>query len=79
MFRIAADLQAELKFSNNERINLEMSLLDMIAVKKSPSISSIISRLEGVAPAAGRRQKDERGAGPGGNIRGGRCRAAPRG
>ncbi len=52
MFRIAADLQAELKFSNNERINLEMSLLDMIAVKKAPSISSIIYRLEGGAPAA---------------------------
>ncbi|HOT46978.1 MAG TPA: DNA polymerase III subunit gamma/tau [Spirochaetota bacterium] len=47
MFRIAADLQAELKFSNNERINLEMSLLDMIAVKKAPTLSSIISRLEG--------------------------------
>ncbi len=51
MFRIAADLQRELKFSNNERINLEMSLLDMIAVKKAPSLSSIISRLDGGAPA----------------------------
>jgi DNA polymerase III subunit gamma/tau len=67
MFRIAADLQAELKFSNNERINLEMSLLDMIAVKKSPSLSSIISRLEGDGPvpqkehAAGRRVKSDAG------------------
>ena len=53
MFRIADELQAELKYSNNERINLEMSLLDMIAVKKAPSLSSIISRLEG----AGRRPR----------------------
>ncbi len=51
MFRIATDLQGELKFSNNERINLEMSLLDMIAVKKAPSLASIISRLEGGMPA----------------------------
>ncbi|MBN2160567.1 MAG: DNA polymerase III subunit gamma/tau [Spirochaetes bacterium] len=49
MFRIAGELQAELRFSNNERINLEMALLDMIAVKKAPSISSIIGRLEGGA------------------------------
>ncbi|MBP7737864.1 MAG: DNA polymerase III subunit gamma/tau [Spirochaetes bacterium] len=52
MFRIAADLQGELKFSNNERINLEMSLLDMVAVKKAPSLSSIISKLEGTAQQA---------------------------
>lgn len=51
MFRIADDLQGDLKFSTNERTNLEMSLLDMIAVKKAPSLSSIISRLEGSAPA----------------------------
>ncbi len=50
LFRIAADLQGDLKFSNNERINLEMALLDMVAVKKAPSLSSIISKLEGAAP-----------------------------
>ena len=47
MFRIASELQADLAFTSNERINLEMSLLDMISVKKAPSLSSIISRLEG--------------------------------
>jgi DNA polymerase-3 subunit gamma/tau len=46
MFRIAVDLQSDLKYSNNERANLEMSLLDMIAVKTSPSLASIVSRLE---------------------------------
>ncbi|OHD66850.1 MAG: DNA polymerase III, subunit gamma and tau, partial [Spirochaetes bacterium RBG_13_51_14] len=54
MFRIGDELQMDLKHSNTERINLEMSLLDMIAVKKSPSLSSIISRLEETAPASGK-------------------------
>ncbi|TFH39116.1 MAG: DNA polymerase III subunit gamma/tau, partial [Chrysiogenales bacterium] len=49
MFRISAELQSELKFSTNERINLEMALLDMIGVKTSPSLSAIISRLDGGA------------------------------
>ena len=53
MFRIADELQSGLKYSNNERINLEMALLDMVAVKSAPSISSIISRLDGAAPAGG--------------------------
>jgi len=53
MFRIADELQSDLKYSNNERINLEMALLDMVAVKTAPSISSIISRLDGAAPAGG--------------------------
>jgi DNA polymerase III subunit gamma/tau len=53
MFRIADGLQSDLKYSNNERINLEMALLDMVAVKTAPSISSIISRLDGAAPEAG--------------------------
>jgi DNA polymerase-3 subunit gamma/tau len=52
MFRIASELQAELAFTSNERINLEMSLLDMISVKKAPSLSSIISRLEGAGHSA---------------------------
>ena len=53
MFRIADGLQSDLKYSNNERINLEMALLDMVAAKTAPSISSIISRLDGGAPSAG--------------------------
>ncbi len=69
MFRIAADLQAELRFSNNERINLEMSLLDMIAVKKAPTLSSIISRLEGGAPAPHHETAPKPKAAPGGEPR----------
>ena len=49
MFRIVAELQSEMKFSANERINLEMALLDMIAVRSAPSLSAIVSRLEGNA------------------------------
>ncbi len=47
MFRIVAELQSEMKFSPNERINLEMALLDMIAVRTAPSLSDIIRRLGG--------------------------------
>ncbi|MBN2079407.1 MAG: DNA polymerase III subunit gamma/tau [Spirochaetes bacterium] len=47
MFRIAAELQGDMKFSANERINLEMALLDMIAVRTAPSLSAIVTRLEG--------------------------------
>jgi DNA polymerase-3 subunit gamma/tau len=46
MFRILVELQAHLKYSSDERVNLEMSLLDMIAVRKSPTLASIVSRLE---------------------------------
>ena len=52
MFRIAADLQSGLKHTGNERISLEMALLDMMAVKKTPSLSSIIARLDGETPPA---------------------------
>lgn len=45
-FQISVELQKGLRFSNNERINLEMALLDMIAVKKMPSLTSIIAKLE---------------------------------
>ncbi len=63
MFRIAGDLQSGIRYSSNERINLEMSLLDMIAVKKAPTLSSIIGRLEGASGAPG--------AGPAGPEAGG--------
>lgn len=46
LFTIAVDLQGALRFSSNERINLEMALLDMISIKKRPSITSIIEKLE---------------------------------
>lgn len=48
IFRIADSLSSELRYSGNERINLEMALLDMIAAKKGPSIAKIIRRLEGL-------------------------------
>jgi DNA polymerase-3 subunit gamma/tau len=53
IFRIIDDLQRNLKFSNNERINLEMAILDMINIKKAPSLSSIIKKLEGNGVTAG--------------------------
>lgn len=47
IFGIADDLYKGLKFSSNPRINLEMALLDMIAVKKAPSIAAILKKLDG--------------------------------
>jgi DNA polymerase III subunit gamma/tau len=47
IFGLADDLYRGLKFSGNPRINLEMALLDMITVKKSPSIAAILKKLEG--------------------------------
>ncbi|MDY6934281.1 MAG: DNA polymerase III subunit gamma/tau [Spirochaetota bacterium] len=46
LFRIASELMSDLRFSFNERISLEMALLDMINVKKGPSIAAILKKLE---------------------------------
>ncbi len=46
LYRIADDLQESLRYSTNERINLEMALLDMVNVKKTPSLAEIITRLD---------------------------------
>ena len=46
LFGCSVSLQSELRYSSNERINLEMALLDMIAMKKNPSIAAIIKKLE---------------------------------
>lgn len=46
IFRLAVELQTELRFSNTERVNLEMAILDMISVKKTPSISEIINKIQ---------------------------------
>lgn len=46
IFSIANTLQNDLRFSSNERINLEMAVLDMISVKKGPSIAAILQKLE---------------------------------
>ncbi|MBN2400992.1 MAG: DNA polymerase III subunit gamma/tau [Spirochaetes bacterium] len=45
IYKLASDLQTSLRFSTNERINLEMALLDMISVKKSPSVASILRKI----------------------------------
>jgi len=41
-----ADLVKNLRFSGNDRVYLEMTLLDMVSVRKSPSITDIIKHLE---------------------------------
>ncbi|HOO71900.1 MAG TPA: DNA polymerase III subunit gamma/tau [Spirochaetota bacterium] len=46
IFSQASAMHTELRFSSNERINLEMALLDMISMHKSPSIAAIIKKLE---------------------------------
>ncbi len=46
LFVIGADLVKNLRFSGNDRVYLEMTLLDMVAVRKSPSIADIIRHLE---------------------------------
>ena len=47
IYRIAVDLESSLRLSNDERINLEMALLDMVNVKKSPSLASILKKISG--------------------------------
>ncbi|MDY6967931.1 MAG: DNA polymerase III subunit gamma/tau [Spirochaetota bacterium] len=45
-FRIISDLENELKYSTNERICLEMALLDMINIKKRPSVAALIQKFD---------------------------------
>ncbi len=45
IYKLAVDLQNNLRFSTNERISLEMALLDMVNVKKSPSLASILRKI----------------------------------
>jgi DNA polymerase-3 subunit gamma/tau len=45
IYRIAGDLEENLRFTTNERINLEMALLDMVNAKKAPSIASILKKI----------------------------------
>ncbi len=47
-FRIASELQAQMRFTSNEQINIEMALLDMISVRRSPSIAALLKKLENV-------------------------------
>lgn len=46
IFKLAAELVKNLRFSGNDRVYLEMTLLDMVAVIDTPSIADIIKRLE---------------------------------
>ncbi len=45
-FSIVSRLSEGIRFATGERIYLEMALLDMVAVVKSPSIAEIIKKLE---------------------------------
>jgi DNA polymerase-3 subunit gamma/tau len=46
MFRVVMDLQSDLRYSSNERVNLEMALLDMLRIHQSPSLASILKKME---------------------------------
>jgi DNA polymerase III subunit gamma/tau len=45
IYKLIVELQNNLRFSTNERISLEMALLDMISVKRSPSVASILKKI----------------------------------
>ena len=46
LFKIASELVKNLRFSGNDRVYLEMALMDMVAVIQTPSIAEIIKKLE---------------------------------
>jgi DNA polymerase-3 subunit gamma/tau len=46
-FKIAAALQNDLRFSQNELAVMEMALFDMRTVRQTPSLASLIQKLEG--------------------------------
>lgn len=51
IFRIVTDLMREMRYAANERIQVEMAVLDIIAVKSRPSIAAILARLDGTQAA----------------------------
>ena len=51
-FTIGAELVKNLRFSGNDRVYLEMTLLDMCSIRKSPSITEIIKYIESGAVQA---------------------------
>ncbi|MBN2041244.1 MAG: DNA polymerase III subunit gamma/tau [Spirochaetes bacterium] len=73
IFKIASELEGGLRFSTNERINLEMAFLDMLNIKKSPSVASILKKLSGISGnmdnniAAGAPQDQKTGQKPDGS------------
>ncbi len=48
-FMYCAELVKNLRFSGNDRVYLEMTLLDMVSIRKTPSIAAIIKYLENSA------------------------------
>jgi DNA polymerase-3 subunit gamma/tau len=52
MYKLSSDLLSAFKSCGNERIALEMALLDMINVKKTPSVASLIRKFEGNVSSA---------------------------
>ena len=44
-FKITSKLQYDLKLASSERVNLEMAFLDMLSIKKTPSVAEIIGQL----------------------------------
>lgn len=46
LFKIASELVKNLRFSGNDRVYLEMALMDMVSVIETPSIAEIIKKLE---------------------------------
>ncbi len=45
LYKISFELHKDLRYTANGRVNLEMALLDMIAVRNMPSIASIIEKM----------------------------------
>ncbi len=45
MFRVAMEMEGDMKYSFNERINMEMALLDMIRIRQTPSLTSVLTKL----------------------------------
>lgn len=58
LFKIASELVKNLRFSGNDRVYLEMALLDMVSVVETPSIAELIKKLEdsGVTASASDRK-----------------------
>jgi len=46
MFRVASELQSDMRYSSNAGISLEMALLDMLRIKQTPSLSDILKKME---------------------------------
>jgi DNA polymerase III gamma/tau subunit len=46
IFSIAIDLSKNLRFSSNDRVYLEMALLDMVSVIDTPSLAEILQKIE---------------------------------